>query len=663
MIDRTFNFPEIDDSDISWVCNAMQLPPKAFFGETGGDPRATVLKCRSSQDIEACPGSGKTTLLVAKLAILSKKWTEKQRGICVLSHTNAARVEIETRIGPSSGSGALLRYPHFIGTIHSLVNEFLALPWLKSNGISIKAVDTEITRTLRWQRIPYRTRIYLERNRLTKSCMSYDAADFGGKEREHLRSKSATTATTLVEICKETTNEGYFCHDEMFVWANQLLDSFPEIIPAMRMRFPIVFVDEVQDNSELQSTLLHRLFIKGKDPVVRQRFGDSNQAIYRQEEQAATSIDAFPNGEKADLPTSFRFGQAIADLADPFAPVPQGLVGKGPPQGDRCNTIFLFDDHTVQSVLPAYAKLLISSFTPQQLEKGTFTAIAGVHDSDKVDKLPRSLAHYAPFYTPGLSNTSTVLNTFLDYITLGKISLKETGNTSVLVIRTAAAIFRLATLSGWITTNKRSNAHRQILELLSTDSIAICDYHDLIDDLIISGGEIEQRVWEDRFRVQISKIVNAICGTAPLTNDPFLAWTTSAPSGAIGKSSSNEGNFFPFPAIDPIVKVRLGSIHSVKGETHTASLVLDTFYHAHHLSELKPWLLGTATGQGREKVRMQGRLRLHYVGMTRPAYLLCLAMRRDALTADDIEKLKSQNWHVTDLCSGAGRVLEEAQIS
>lgn len=654
MTERTFKFPEIDDSDISWVCNAMQLPPRAFFGETNSDPRATVLKCRSSLDIEACPGSGKTTLLVAKLAILSKKWTDKQRGICVLSHTNAARVEIETRIGSSTASGAMLRYPHFIGTIHSLVNEFLALPWLKSNGNPVKVVDTEITQTLRWERIPYKTRIYLERKHLSKSCMSYDEADFGGAGRESLRTKSTTTAETLVSICEATTKEGYFCYDEMFVWANQLLDSFPEIIPAMRDRFPLVFVDEVQDNSELQSSLLHRLFIEGDSPVIRQRFGDSNQAIYRQEEQATVSTDAFPNLEKADLPMSFRFGQAIADLANPLAPVPQGLIGNGPPQEGRRNTIFLFDDQTVQAVLPAYADLLISSFTPQELQNGTFTAIAGVHDSDKVDKLPRSLGHYAPFYTPSLTTTSTVLNSFIDYITLGKISVKETGNSSMLVIRTAAAILRHATLSGWVTPTKRGNAHRQVLELLSVDPSAISAYNDLIDDIVIVGGEIPQRVWDYSFKARISMIVSAICGKAQSTNDPFLVWTTSAPSGKNGKGSSNEGNFFHYPTSDPILRVRLGSIHSVKGETHTASLILDTYYHAHHLSELKPWLLGTATGRSKEKVRMQSRLRLHYVGMTRPAYLLCLAMRRDALTAEDIEKLRLKDWHVTDLCSRVG---------
>ena len=47
-----------------------------------------VLRSMETLDLEACPGSGKTTLLVAKLAILARKWTERRRGFCVLSHTN-----------------------------------------------------------------------------------------------------------------------------------------------------------------------------------------------------------------------------------------------------------------------------------------------------------------------------------------------------------------------------------------------------------------------------------------------------------------------------------------------------------------------------------------------------------------------------------------------
>lgn len=63
------------------------------------DERRVILRNMSRVDVRACPGSGKTTLLVAKLAILTAKWKARSRGICVLSHTNVARAEIQSRFG------------------------------------------------------------------------------------------------------------------------------------------------------------------------------------------------------------------------------------------------------------------------------------------------------------------------------------------------------------------------------------------------------------------------------------------------------------------------------------------------------------------------------------------------------------------------------------
>src|SRR5580698_384343 len=91
--------PPVFDEDIAWACGVLGLPPDAFSGPAGNDPRLAVIKSLDTLDIEACPGSGKTTLLVAKLAILARSWNERRRGICVLSHTNVARNEIENRLG------------------------------------------------------------------------------------------------------------------------------------------------------------------------------------------------------------------------------------------------------------------------------------------------------------------------------------------------------------------------------------------------------------------------------------------------------------------------------------------------------------------------------------------------------------------------------------
>src|SRR5713101_2599547 len=101
----------ITDEDIHWASGLLGLREDAFYGRDGDDPRQQILKTMEKMDLAACPGSGKTTLLVAKLAILAEKWRYRTRGICVLSHTNAARHEIETRLGNSTVGCRLLSYP------------------------------------------------------------------------------------------------------------------------------------------------------------------------------------------------------------------------------------------------------------------------------------------------------------------------------------------------------------------------------------------------------------------------------------------------------------------------------------------------------------------------------------------------------------------------
>ena len=92
----------VTDDDIDWVCQLMKLDPLDA-------PRRNFLKSLTTTDVSACPGSGKTTLVVAKLAILARKWKSNTRGICVLSHTNVAREEIEHRLGSTDVGQRLLR--------------------------------------------------------------------------------------------------------------------------------------------------------------------------------------------------------------------------------------------------------------------------------------------------------------------------------------------------------------------------------------------------------------------------------------------------------------------------------------------------------------------------------------------------------------------------
>ncbi len=102
--------------------------------------------------------------------------------------------------------------------------------------------------------------------------------------------------------------------------------------------------------------------------------------------------------------------------------------------------------------------------------------------------------------------------------------------------------------------------------------------------------------------------------------------------------------------------IRLGSIHSVKGETHAATLVLETFWYDHNLEKLLPWLRGKKIGGSGVGQRDTKRLKLHFVAMTRPSNLLCLAMKRSSFLGDNglldqtlLTDLKALGWNVVEL--------------
>lgn len=654
-----FVAPTVTDEDIAWACRVMGLPPTAFSGAAGADPRLGVLKRMDTIDVEACPGSGKTTLLVAKLAILARRWPAARAGMCVLSHTNAARDEIARRLSSCPEGAMLLGYPHFVGTIHAFTNEFLALPYLRSQGNPIKVIDNEVAIERRWKQVPYKTKLYLDRqnNGEGRAFLRYDQDDYSGKKMSHWKPHTATYKL-IQRICKACSEEGYFCYDELFVWARKLLAERPSAVFDLRQRFPMVFFDEVQDNDEDQSSLLYQVFLEGANSSLRQRFGDSNQAIYQSSGVTSGAVtDAFPGPVKVDLPNSFRFGAHIAALADPFGVVPQGLVGLGPDQSvrqgnERSPAMFLFDDASMLSVLPEYGKYLTEQFSKEELRSGVFTAVACVHRGEDEDKVPRWMGHYAPAYNPDIAKRDPAPNFFNEYVAAGWRDAQLVRRSGPIVRATGQAMIELLRRSGHdLAGHATPNAHQTVLALLGHKP-ELPRYRDLVDLLVNQAGEITAEQWNTGIAERIRLVATDILGI-PLTGGDalaFLKWKVTTEKAALASVSASS-NVFNYPTAAPLLSIRLGSIHSVKGETHCATLVLDTYFHDHHLKVLKPWLLGGKSGGAQEKTRMLGRLRLHYVGMTRPSHLLCLAMRADGVTADDRNTLQKRGWIIRD-CKG-----------
>ncbi|MFA6242299.1 MAG: UvrD-helicase domain-containing protein [Candidatus Hydrogenedentales bacterium] len=661
-------FPSVTEEDVAWVCKILTLPRNAFAGADGTNPRLEILKSNVTLDIEACPGSGKTTLLVAKLAILARNWTARRRGICVLSHTNVARREIEKRLGNTAEGKRLLAYPHFVGTIHAFVNTYLALPWLRSKHFPIRMIDNEVCQVRRWNKLPVGIRRALETNGHDHALLQVAAVDFsvGGVRwgKGGILGNTTPTYQAIQTACKTVSEEGFFCHDEMFLWANELLDNDREIREPLRERFPMLFIDEVQDNSEIQSALLFRLFTEGDKPVLRQRFGDANQAIYQYSAQTeGATTDQFPDAAICkDIPSSYRFGQEIGNLANPLALQPQELVGHGPRQDIIASdttgkhAIFIFNDQTVKHVINNYAQYLLELFTDLELRAGTFTAVGSIHRTGQDDKLPRSIGHYWPEYDYELTSADPKPKTFRQYVMAGRKQALGGGETHYIVEKIADGILRLVSISNPLAdVDNRKRKHRYVLELLAEKAESRASYLDLVTTLALEDRDPTADEWSGKWLDAICRIAEAIGGT-PVGSDEvkaFLEWQTLETEDQPTHQSRQRDNIFRYPAANPRLQVRVGSIHSVKGETHTATLVMETYFRGHHLASIKPWLLAKKIGRGKERVTNISRLKQHYVAMTRPSHLLCLAMREDAFTAEELAQLKDISWRVARVTDGA----------
>nr|WP_279380922.1 UvrD-helicase domain-containing protein [Acetobacter sacchari] len=631
----------------------------AFHGADGEDARLAVLRSNRSIDVAACPGSGKTTLLVAKLAILATRWTSLVSGVCVLSHTNVARLEIEKRLGSDSIGRAILSYPHFIGTIHGFVNQFIALPWLRSQGIDVVAIDDEICLRRRLHKLtPSQCSQVLRTQRQEGLLRIVDANhDVGDVPWGRARlSKDTATYQAFVAACKATTAEGYFCHDDMMIWAKQALDRNLDLRNAVRQRFPVLFLDEVQDNDDVQSAILHRVFMEDDRPVVRQRFGDMNQAIYGS--ASATDVndtngDIFPNAAiSISVVNSHRFGPQIATLADGLAVSPPGLIGlREHPEAEqgRQAAILLFDAQQATDVLPAFAHLLTTRFSPAERAAGVFAAVGAVHRNTNRPNTPNCVAHYWDGYDHEQARIEGRPATLIGYLRRGVRDAAGTGDVHPITEKAADAVLRLATmLNPSVRYPNLANRFRQLGRLLEHDTATLRRFHLLCCKVATGELPTNAKVWQT-WKKPITDIATALlAGAAAESEHDFMAWEDER--GAVG-ALATPGNIYSYPSMEHAVRIKVGSIHSVKGETHLATLVFDTHYRGSHLTRIKDWLTGAKSGLTTDEHELRKRLKQHYVAVTRPSHLLCLAMRSDAFTDAELVLLRSRNWNIGDIAN------------
>lgn len=613
------------------------------------DPeRIAVLLERGTRDVQAAPGSGKTTLLAAKLQLFSSKWAHQNRGICVLSHTNVARDEIAKRLSNSSTGARLLGYPHFVGTIHAFVNQFLALPVLRSDGEAVDVVDNDIfaAKALSLLGTKWTLKAWVQNNPKRGpdaiASLRYQGADLTlGYEYGGLPGPGTPSWGQAQQIKDELRAKGVFRFDDMFAFAEKLLVRFPDMPKRLSYRFPMVLVDEMQDTSWAQEDLLTRLF---DETVVVQRYGDRNQRILSSGEGVEKLT--FPRPVPLSVTSTKRFPETIASVVRAVqehgeavtAPV---ALGAHPP------VLFLYSTSQVATVIEAFGKHVLSLFSDAELGRGAVKAICARKRSESSSAVGRHIGDYWPNYAT--SNTSpsgseSINRLLADPPAMGVVALgleqrvRDIKRAVLLALRAAGA----PSVQG-LRDGSRLFRH---LEDLGFDVKPI---RMLCHQFATNVGHCSEARWKstiDLMYVALNELLpNTLTREAFAAMKSFEAVTSAMPT-------SGTTNVDVVTDDGRSVAVSIGTIASVKGETHLATLVLEAHAHPAKSHDLQAALVSIAGGErlkAKATESIRSLYRNLYVAVSRPSHLLCLAMNRERAPDAQVQAMRNNGWLVVEL--------------
>lgn len=632
---------EISDQDIEST-ERLLLPSGAHFPE---DAR-NVIRCWQSIDVSACPGSGKTTVLLAKLKLLADRMPLKNgAGICVLSHTNVAVNEIRTRL--SGYADKLLCYPNYIGTIQSFVDKFVTMPYLRNvAGKNVQAVDdltyaqhvlNRMQNNGKYRALNYVTNGNFERgsqfteriDHVQALYLRNDGALCVGKQRKALAgADKASTIQYKKLIADLLEDEGIMRYRDAYLYAEAAVNDLSEVYTDLfSARFQYVFVDEYQDCNDFQRRAIEAIFNSTKCRVIK--IGDSDQAIYNSADNETT--DWVPEDGFLSIMTSCRYSQEIANVICKFKKDRKNIVtsvGKT----DVKPILFIFDTESIDRVIDGFINTLETHGLHDN--NGVYKVIGAVRKEDSAglkigsywsefDGIVKKQSEY---------NYWRLIDDIILELTEGKLYKAER-----IVRKLICRFFHYAKI--------RHPNSKKDFTVITIKKFLEEELGDMYRRWIYGLSKV-QNIDKQTIDYLVRQLINELLDNKNFQTDNIFA---SLPdyfldeSAAIKQTDRFEKNVL----IDPIRgrRIEFDTIHGVKGETHDATLYLETDRQG--ASDLKRILPYYGVGRPGKSLLFDYSRKLAYVGMSRPRTLLCVAMQAE--TYEKSNGVFDNDWDIVDL--------------
>ena len=644
------------------------------------DEKLAIIRSNKSTDIKACPGSGKTTTLLAKLVILANRMPlPANKGICVLTHTNVAIEEIKSKL--SHQANVLFNYPNYFGTIQGFVDKYLTIPYFNSvSDIPIAAIDNE--RALRifykafsskdfddlkciWGQIKDRIPDTLKGpSRRSREKMEQIKFLFGsyynveertffreyGTKKPLVRDEGKPMFQLLDSTRGLPLKNGILKYEDAFAFGMAYINRCKILKEAFSERFAYLFIDEMQDTNELQYDLLDKIFEKNQ--VIIQRFGDPFQSIFEHGKMKW-------NPDSKSLPINFsnRFGENIASVLRTVCEQNNASLKGNTNIGSHKPILLIFDNPL--DVLPKFASLV------NELKIGDKTILELANEEKKKDSLNRNrikavgwvgkekndgllrLPSYYPSFEVKTSSGIHYKQSLFEYIRKSDIhSVQDCTDNIINAIsnlldrmgilyddRGRSLRYTKTRVESFLKDNHpehaaklRTKISEWALDILKmTEDVNIETFYSIREYI---NNELSTLFFID----QTSEVYKSFM------KDPELQANDK-------KDSLNEHSRNVYK--NENAEIEIATIHSVKGETHIATLYMETAYKNKCESQRIGDQLCGIPYQGRQEVTLMT-LRMAYVAMSRPKYLLCFAIQKSNFQLLQRDKL-STLWDIIEI--------------
>jgi DNA helicase II / ATP-dependent DNA helicase PcrA len=472
-----------------------------------------------------------------------------------------------------------------------------------------------------------------------------------------------SSGKAFLELKEECFKNGLITFSDAYQFAALYLNKYPEISKAFMERFKFVFVDEMQDTAAHQMEIIDKLFKTGSDSIV-QYYGDPNQAIFEGEAQNYGGWNPKPDQPTTlTLKKSKRFGQAIANVITPLRIIVDSgntIEGENSYTNIKPHLILFEKERDTERVIQTFGAIIVQN-NLDKVENYKFVAIGRVGKEHEKGEL--SLKSFWPEFEKSKYQKKEYYPFLILYLNYHLNKTKSIKSISDQLIKGILQALDLHNFKHEITRKHNSEVPARRFSKITLLNFLKSNYEDIYFELKEKLIKWSNQIYTEKlpFNIEIKMQIEIfleerLLQIKGIEIDSSLNFF-QIPDLVLKEIEIAKSNEFEMSHVEPNefvykytdgeitkeIPIKLNTIHGEKGETHTATLYLETYFRKKHDSEqIRLQLLGEPFDQeqdaGKEKNMA---IKMAYVAMSRPKYLLCFALQKNLI--EDILNTQEQN--------------------